>query len=277
MVTSQFAFSSPPRTLSSSPLPSPGAVIRQFCSARTETDIYEIHDSQEDEPEPEKPPAKPRAKRKVAESTTKKTRAPALKATTTNKAVKAAIKSKYFVELEEPDKEEMGKPKPARKPAVRKKASTATATTTAPDSVATSAPLKAMRKKPGPKGKSKAAVVPESSLTGAAPAPEPTVVESSPVRRRIWTPPVEDTSVNPPGIQKEDGPKEMTNFSDKIGDLVYKSVSPQEGAERVPSIPTDTGASGTRKRRIEVHGYHYRATHLWLKLIAYVSTDGRPP
>lgn len=256
MATTQFAFSSPPRSsLSSSPLPSPGAVIRQFCRAtntktKTEPDVYDIPD--DDEPPVEKPPAKSTAtaERKVAELVIKKPRAPTVKKKTAKKTVDDGTKSKYFMELEEPEKGEPQKPKPARRLAVRKKATIATAT----DSVATTAaPPKARRKKVEPKDKAKTTVAPEAPVIEAAPAPETTTIESSPVRRRVWTPPVEDTIVISSGIEKEGEPKQTTSFI-KIGDLAYKPASPQEGAEPVPNIKTATGAPASpRKRRIEVH------------------------
>jgi hypothetical protein len=243
--------SSPPKPfsqelLSSSPLPSPTAVLRQISRAHAEskaaaalrkTDIWEIPDSQDDEPPPSpvKVTRKRAAKATAAEPTVSRKTKPkaekaALEPKSTNRDVRLGLKSKYFAQEEEPEKE-----KPVRKTVTRKKTTT------------TAAASKVTKTKAAPKAKAKQTV----EAVDESPAAEDSFPRSSPPpARRQWTPPVEDTALDP---QISGEPIPGIDFSSKIGALVYKSESSQEREQLPVNVQPE---NFTRKRRIEVRPLH---------------------
>jgi hypothetical protein len=248
--------SSPPKPLSqqllsSSPLPSPTAVLRQIskaqAEARSKKDIWEIPDSQDDEPPPPSPVKATRKPRK----TKPKVEPVALKPKSTNRDVKLGLKSKYFAQDEEVVLE---KEKPVRKTAIRKKATTITTATAA-------AASKVTKKKAAPKKQTvETDKEPEESFPRSSPPPA----------RRQWTPPVEDpaalTALDPQVSA------EPTEFSSKIGALAYQSESSQE-REQLPVKAQPENF--TRKRRIEVRLSHLcRCRRSFFELIPF--TDARP-
>ncbi|KAF8531300.1 hypothetical protein BDD12DRAFT_869876, partial [Trichophaea hybrida] len=244
---------------SSSPLPSPSAVLREISKKALDkakqsksvpniTDIWEIPDSEGEQTE--LPPApKPKTRRKPAAKSTdapakargRKTKAKdatdVLSTKSTNSNVRAGRKSKYFA-VDSPKKT-------VRKTLARK--ATASTATTAP---------KATRKKAEPKLKAKKVaelvlqIIPETTVT-ALPSPPPP--SPSPVFRRQWTP-VRDTADTPTDRSPptaEISPK--FSFGDKIGALIYRSQSSVKQEKRRPtSDQPEERPSLTKRRRIEM-------------------------
>jgi len=249
--------------LSSSPLPSPSAVLREISKKALDkakqtkpatdlADIWEIPDSEGEEAELS-PALKPKARKKPAAQSTdapakvrgRKTKTKdatdVLNTKSTNEGVKAGLKSKYFAV--EPSK------KTVRKTSARK-------VTT---STATAAP-KATREKAEPKLKVKTVADPVSQViipgTSAAISPSP----PSPIFRRQWTP-VRDAADIP---KDRSPPTERTlpkpSFGDKIGILIYRSQSFEEQERRSTSNQPEDWPGLTKRRRIEVH-YTFPHTH----------------
>ncbi|KAF8248925.1 hypothetical protein K440DRAFT_622929 [Wilcoxina mikolae CBS 423.85] len=244
---------------SSSPLPSPSAVLREISKKALDkakqskpvpdiTDIWEIPDSEGEQAELS-PAPKPKTRRKPAAKSTdapakvrgRKTKAKdatdVLSTKSTNADVKAGLKSKFFA---------VDSPKmTVRKTSVRK--ATASTATTAP---------KATRKKAEPKLKAKKVAEPVPQVipeTTAAASPSPPPPSPSPVFRRQWTP-VRDTADTP---TDRSPPTEETlpkfSFGDKIGALIYRSQSSEKQEEqRSTSDQPEERPSLTKKRRIEM-------------------------
>jgi hypothetical protein len=252
--------------LSSSPLPSPTAVLRQISRTHVESEqrrpapkavhatqqntIWEIPDSQDEErlsPAPKAKTTRKRAVKSIAVETateaagrkTKTKTGGALKTKRTNRDIKLGLKSKYFGEENEKPKET--EKEPVRKTVTRKKA-TSTATVTAA--------AVASKKRAAPKGKAKQIAETSTSKTEL-------LVEASlprsPVRRK-WTP-VEDTTTTldiKPSSEASAEPTPEIDFGNKIGVLAYRLRSSQEREQFPIKAQPEKDTSFTRKRQIEV-------------------------